>query len=73
MNGEFNELFGKIQEWSKQVHEQRHNENLDKFEKIFNRLNELPCKGNSVWIKVLTVSNGAVWVVIAFLIKLNIL
>ena len=34
MNGEFQELLQEIKTFSKQVHEQRHKENLFKFDKI---------------------------------------
>ena len=43
MNGEFLELLNAIKEWSNEVHGQRHQENLKKFEQLFERLNKLPC------------------------------
>ena len=54
MNGEFTELLEEIKRWSTQVHEQRHRENLAKFERIFEKLDGLPCdrrEGFSKYIK----------------------
>ena len=62
MNGELNELFGEIKKWSKEIHEQRHKENLVKFDKIFNKLDCLtPIKGDVRW---LTWSVRLLWIVI---------
>ena len=43
MNGEFLELLNAIKLWSNEVHNQRHQENLKKFEKLFDKLDNLPC------------------------------
>lgn len=43
MNGEFSELFDAIKKFSNEVHNQRHQENLQKFEKLFDKLDKLPC------------------------------
>ena len=65
MNGEFQELLTEIKSWSKQVHEQRHQENLSKFDRVFDRLSKLPCErraGFYTYVKwhlgILTVSLG---------------
>ena len=61
MNGEFLELFEKIQEWSKQVHDQRHRENLTKFEKLFHAIECLPCKTHVETLRWHSMSIKCLW------------
>ena len=72
MNGELTQLLKEIKDWSGKLHDQRHKENLQKFDKIFSKLDNLPCGRHDAWVKILTISNGALWVTIAFLIRLLI-
>jgi len=74
MNGDSKELLQAIKDWGNE----RHKENLKFHKDIYNDIqeirktfNKLPCKGNGVWIKVLTISNGALWLVIGIIIGLR--
>ena len=62
MNGDLTELFEAIKHWSKEIHEQRHRENLDKFDKLFSKLDTLiALKGDVRW---LTWSVRILWIVL---------
>ncbi len=51
MNGQLTELFTKIQTWSKEIHDQRHKENLQKFDKLFDELKNVTILANDVkWL-----------------------
>ena len=41
MNGQLTELLKEIKSWSAQLHDQRHKENLTKFDTIFTKLDTL--------------------------------
>ena len=62
MNGDLTELFEAIKHWSKEIHEQRHRENLTKFDKLFSKLDTLiALKGDVRW---LTWSVRILWIVL---------
>lgn len=76
MNGEFQELYKAIKKLNESVATtlsdvvlQRHKENLVKFEKIFDRLDRLPCDERRAFTKYFMISNMALWGVVAWIVK----
>jgi len=68
VNGEFKELYDKITEWSNGVHNQRHQESLDKFKDLFEkidilveRLRTLPCSQHTETLKWHSISIKYLW------------
>lgn len=66
MNGDLNELLTEIKAWSKQIHEQRHKENLSKFDKLFDLVRDLPCKGHIEKFK--SVETRISWLYLVFIV-----
>lgn len=65
MNGQTQELLKALKEW----HDERHNENLKKFEKIFKKLEDLPCGKRNSLLKILELSHICLWATVLFILS----
>ena len=64
MNGEFQELLDALKDWGKE----RHEENLKKFEKIFDKLDNLPCDERKGLYGSIKTQLGLHWILITIIL-----